>query len=85
MEMRGIYREVVPPERIVRTESFVTGCAPQAGEQVGEMVLSEEAGRTKLRLTVVYPSREARDATIAAGMERGLAASYDRLADLMIS
>jgi len=32
---------------------------------------------------VLYPSKEARDATIASGMERGVAASYDRLAELL--
>src|SRR5439155_25403833 len=35
MAMRGVYREVVPPERIVRTESFEVGWAAQADEQVG--------------------------------------------------
>jgi hypothetical protein len=34
---------------------------------------------------VLYPSKEARDATIASGMERGLAASYDGLAKLLTS
>src|SRR2546427_6606549 len=28
MAMRGIYRDIVPPERIVRTESFEFGCQP---------------------------------------------------------
>jgi uncharacterized protein YndB with AHSA1/START domain len=83
MSMHGVYREVVPPERIVRTESFTFGCDAQAGEQVGTLVLTEQDGRTMLTLTVLYPSKEARDATIASGMERGVAASYDRLADLL--
>jgi uncharacterized protein YndB with AHSA1/START domain len=83
MSMQGVYREVVPPERIVRTESFAFGCDAQAGEQVGTLVLTEQDGRTMLTLTVLYPSKEARDATIASGMERGVAASYDRLADLL--
>jgi uncharacterized protein YndB with AHSA1/START domain len=34
MAMHGVYREVVPPERIVRTESFEFGCAAQSGEQI---------------------------------------------------
>src|SRR6266481_9964428 len=83
MAMRGVYREVVPPERIVRTESLEFGCDPQAGEQVCTLVLTEQGGKTMLTLTVLYPSKEARDATIASGMERGVAASYDRLADLL--
>jgi uncharacterized protein YndB with AHSA1/START domain len=83
MSMHGVYREIVPPERIVRTESFAFGCDAQVGEQVATVVLAEQDGRTMLTLTVLYPSKEARDATIASGMERGVAASYDRLADLL--
>jgi uncharacterized protein YndB with AHSA1/START domain len=83
MAMRGVYREVVPPERIVRTESFEFGCDPQAGEQVCTLVLTEQGGKTALSLTVLYPSKEARDATIASGMERGVAASYDRLEEIL--
>ena len=85
MAMRGVYREIVPPERIVRTESFEFGCDAQACEQVGTLVLTEQWGKTTLTLTVLYPSKEARDATIASGMERGVAASYDRLADMLAS
>jgi uncharacterized protein YndB with AHSA1/START domain len=83
MAMHGVYREVVPPERIVRTEAFEFGCDAQAGEQVGTLVLTEQGGKTMLTLTVLYPSKEARDATIASGMERGVAASYDRLEELL--
>jgi uncharacterized protein YndB with AHSA1/START domain len=83
MSMRGVYREVVPPERIVRTESFVFGCDAQVGEQVATLVLTEQGGKTTLTVTVLYPSKEARDATIASGMEHGVAASYDRLAELL--
>jgi uncharacterized protein YndB with AHSA1/START domain len=83
MAMRGVYREVVPPERIVRTESFEYGCEAQAGEQIGTAVLTEQGGRTTLTLTLLYPSKEARDATIASGMGHGVAAGYDRLAELL--
>jgi uncharacterized protein YndB with AHSA1/START domain len=85
LAMRGVYRDVVPPERVVRTESFEFGCDAQAGEQVGTLILSEEGGKTTLTLTVLYPSKEARDATVASGMEHGVAASYDRLAELLAS
>ena len=83
MAMRGVYREVVPPGRIVRTESFEFGCEAQGGEQLGTLVLTEQGGRTLLTLTVLYPSKEARDATIASGMEQGVAAGYDRLDELL--
>jgi uncharacterized protein YndB with AHSA1/START domain len=85
MGMHGVYREIVPSERIVNTESFDFGCETQSGEQITTASLSEDHGQTILRSVVLYPSREARDATIASGMERGLAASYDRLAKLLTS
>jgi len=83
MGMHGVYREIVPSERIVNTESFDLGCEPQSGEQIATASLSEDHGQTTLTSVVLYPSREARDATIASGMEHGLAASYDSLAKLL--
>jgi uncharacterized protein YndB with AHSA1/START domain len=85
MSMCGVYREIVPPERIVRTETFAFGCDAQAGEQLACVLLTESEGKTLLALTVVYPSKESRDATIASGMERGVAASYNNLAALLES
>src|SRR5947209_7741067 len=79
MAMRGVYREVVPPERIVRTETFAFGCDAQAGEQLATLVLTEDGGGTTVMVTVLYPSKEARDAALASGMTRGMAAGYDRL------
>jgi uncharacterized protein YndB with AHSA1/START domain len=83
MRMHGVIREVVPPERIVRTETFDVGCEAQAGEQLGTLALTERGGKTTLTLTVLYPSKEARDAALASGMEHGVAAGYDRLDGLL--
>lgn len=83
MGMRGVYREIVPPERIVGTESFDESWYP--GEALGTTVLVEQGGRTTLTLTVRYESREARDAVLKTPMEQGLAAAYDRLAELLAS
>src|SRR5271166_2665640 len=83
MALHGTYREIVPPERIVRTEKFEFGCDSQAGEQIGTLVLTEQHGKTNLRLTVQYPSKEARDGTLASGMEKGLAPGYERVDALL--
>jgi uncharacterized protein YndB with AHSA1/START domain len=85
MGMHGAYREIVPPERVVRTEVFDFGCDSQSGEQLVTAVMTEQGGRTTLTITILYPSKEARDATIASGMEHGVAASYDRFEELMAS
>jgi len=51
MGMRGVYREVTPPERLVSTESW-GGDWP---ETLNTLVLSEENGRTTIRNTVLLP------------------------------
>jgi uncharacterized protein YndB with AHSA1/START domain len=76
MDMHGVYREIVPPERFVSTESW-GGDWP---ETVNTLVLSEEDGRTTMTCTVRYPSREARDAALGTGMTDGMSLSFDRLA-----
>ncbi len=83
MGMGGVYREIAAPERIVATEKFDEAWYP--GEAVGTLVLSERGGKTTVTQTVLYQSREARDAVLKSGMEKGVSASYDRLAELLTS
>jgi uncharacterized protein YndB with AHSA1/START domain len=83
MGMGGVYREIAAPERLVATEKFDQPWYP--GEAVGTTVLVEQGGKTAITQTVLYQSQEARDAVLKSGMERGVAASYDRLADLLAS
>ncbi len=85
MSMRGVNREIVPLERIVRTESFEFGCPAQGGEQLATLVLTEHGTTTKLTLTVAYPSKEARDGALASGMEKGISVGYDRLDEILAS
>ncbi len=77
MEMRGVYREVVLPERLVSTESW-GGDWP---ETLNTLTLSEEGGKTTITNTVLYPSKEARDAALQTGMKEGMSGSFDRLAE----
>ena len=81
MGMGGLYREIVAPERVVATEKFDQSWYP--GEAVGTFVLVEQAGKTTLTQTILYESREARDGVLKSGMEKGIVASYDRLAKLL--
>jgi len=81
MGMRGVYREIVPPERSVHMESF----DDYPGESQVTAVFVEENGKTTLTATVLYPSKEVRDIVIKSGMERGAAESYDKLAELLPS
>ena len=79
----GVFREIVPPERLVATERFDEPWYP--GEALATNVLVEQGGKTTLTLTMRYESREARDAILKTGMEKGVAASYDRLAEMLAS
>ena len=81
MGVSGVYREVVPPKRIVSTEKFDQSWYP--GEAVGTVVLTEQGGKTTLTQTLLYESRQARDGVLKSPMEQGVGASYDRLADLL--
>ncbi|SRR6266436_30221 len=83
MGMRGVFREIVPQERLVCTEVFDKAWYP--GEAVATLVLSEQRGITTVTQTVLYQSREARDGVLKSGMEKGVAMSYDRLAELLAS
>lgn len=83
--MRGIYREVVPGQRVVRTEVFdFPGSMPPMAEQLATLELADDGvGGTLLTLTVAFPSKQARDAAVASGMESGVSAGHDRLAEIL--
>jgi uncharacterized protein YndB with AHSA1/START domain len=83
MGMGGVHREVVRPKRIVCTQLFDEDWT--GGEAVGTIVLTERDGKTTLTNTVRYSSPEARDAVLKTPMEHGMAAGYDRLAELLAS
>lgn len=77
----GVYREIAPPDRLVFTEIFEP--FPDA-ESVVTAVFADENGKTRLTVTVLYPSLMVRDMVLKTGMERGAAISYDRLDDLVV-
>lgn len=77
----GVYREVLPPERLVATEKFDQAWYP--GEALVTQELAERAGKTTLVMTLQYESREARDGVLKSPMDEGVGASFDRLARLL--
>ena len=79
MAMSGTYREVVRPERIVSTERW----GPEWPETVNTVQLAETAGRTTITITVLYPSKEARDMALQTGMKEGMNAGFARLDELL--
>jgi len=83
MGMGGVFREVVRPERIVSTEVFDDPW--YAGEALDTLVMVESGGKTTVTTTVRYVSQQVRDAVLASGMSRGVAESYDVLAEVLSS
>jgi len=81
MGMGGVYREIVPPERIVSTEKFDQSWYP--GEALGTLVLTEQNGGTLMTLTMQYASSEAREAVMRSPMKNGLEIGYGRLEEYL--
>jgi uncharacterized protein YndB with AHSA1/START domain len=77
----GVFREITRAQRLVATEKFEQAWYP--GEAIATYTLMEQAGKTTLTLTMLYESTEARDAALKSGMEKGVAASFDRLEEIL--
>lgn len=81
MAMVGSYLDLDPPAKMVHTELFDEDWT--GGETTVTTLFAEIDGRTAMEMTVVYPSKEARDGALKSGMTRGMEAGYDRLDDLL--
>ena len=76
----GVYREIVPPERLSYTFEF----EGMPGHVLVETVTFEEKnGKTKVTVTGLYQSVEDRDGMLQSGMEEGANESYERLVELL--
>ncbi len=84
----GEYREVVPNELIVSTETY-EGLPEDVSEEDGTTVntatFAEVDGRTTLTILVQAPNKASRDAIIESGMEDGLQDALDLLEELATS
>ena len=77
-EVTGLYREIVPNERIVATEYM----GPGDGALVTQ-VFTEEGGRTKFVQLMRFNSQQERDEALKSGMAEGTALCYDSLAEML--
>lgn len=76
----GCFHDVRPSELIVQTFTFEG--FPE-GVSLETMTLEDLGGRTRLRGTSVFFSREARDMLISSGMESGVVQGYEQLDELL--
>ncbi len=74
----GVYREIVPPERLVYTEGFE---AMPGHDYLVTTTFAEQDGKTTLTSTLLYKSVEDRDGHLQSGMEGGMRETLDRLAE----
>ena len=76
----GVYREIVPPEKLSYTFEF----EGMPGHVLIEtLTFEEQGGKTKLTVTGSFQSVEDRDGMLHSGMEEGANESYERLAELL--
>lgn len=80
MGMGGVYREIIPNEKLVATEQFDMAWYP--GEAIVTTTLEEKGGITTVETTVTYDSKDARETVLRSPMETGVEASYLRLDEL---
>lgn len=76
---KGVYREIVPPERLVFSECYdepAYGCPTWLTTTTFE----EADGRTTLTSVLVHETAFNRDGHLGSGMERGSAETMERLA-----
>jgi len=79
---RGVYREVVPNERVVCTQIYEA--FPDV-EAVVTNTFTEAEGRSTMTILVQHPSRATRDAHIDSGMEGGMQESMQLLEQVACS
>ncbi len=77
---KGVYREIVPNERLVYTECYDM---PTFGspEWLTTITFDEIDAKTKLTHSILHRSVEARDGHLQAGMEAGTVQTLNRLAE----
>jgi uncharacterized protein YndB with AHSA1/START domain len=76
----GEFREVVRPERIVRT--FVFEPIPDAAA-LETLELVENNGKTTIKTTTLHKTVENRDGHVGSGMEAGMTEGYAKLDELL--
>jgi uncharacterized protein YndB with AHSA1/START domain len=79
----GTYIEVTPHSRLVYTQLFEP--MAEAGAVVVTITFTAEGAHTRMVAHEVYPSKEAREAAVASGMEGGLRETMDQLDHLVVT
>lgn len=79
----GVFTEVIKHERMIHTETMLLGSGQPIGSQVETHEFVEKGGVTSMKITQVYPSKEARDGAVASGAVQGMEACYQQLDEML--
>lgn len=79
---RGVYREVVPHQRLVNTEWWEDW---NPGECLVTTELTDVTGRTVLTSTTLFPSQEVRDTILKSGLNDNVSQLYGQLAAVLMT
>ncbi|MGI8496784.1 MAG: SRPBCC family protein [Gemmatimonadaceae bacterium] len=89
--LKGVYREIVEPERLVFTDNWEehpaefhqllrqNGADQSIQEAINTVTFDDQNGRTLLTLRTLFESAPLRDAMVKMGMTQGWTESFDRL------
>jgi uncharacterized protein YndB with AHSA1/START domain len=81
---RSVYREIVPPEKLVYTSTFADEHAnPIEGipEHLMTLTFAEEDGKTRVTARVQFASAEALKTAVEMGMLQGMNMTWDYLVE----
>ncbi|HEY6731273.1 MAG TPA: SRPBCC family protein [Solirubrobacterales bacterium] len=82
----GVYREIVPDERIVNTEVYEGAPLPadelEANATLNTTTFIDEGDRTLVTMLTECPSPEVRELILSSGMEAGLQDALDLLEEV---
>jgi uncharacterized protein YndB with AHSA1/START domain len=77
--VRGVYREIVAPERLVFTHAWEDENGDASPETIVTVTLAEREGKTRMMFhQAIFESKASRD-----GHGQGWSQSFDRLAELL--
>lgn len=77
--IQGQFLEITSPERIVTVETM----DGMPGETTVTTTFEDNGPETHFTISMVFDSKQTRDAALETGMTDGMAMSYDRLQDLI--
>jgi uncharacterized protein YndB with AHSA1/START domain len=82
----GVFQEVDAPSKLVHSESYdpgdVGGPMPSTDPAIITLGLEETGGVTTLTCSMLFASKDLRDAAVSTGMTDGMEMGYARLDDM---